>query len=244
LNAFQVAYHHATAHGVLTAVHLPDTAEPVPEHVLNQLHPAEAEVARTLKGYRQPQFVGGRLALRRACEQVGVRPAALLSDERGAPLLPNGLAGSVSHKRTIAVGMVARDIEGTLGVDIEDYGPARPSIEEHILVPEEREALAAEPEDRKWIGLLLRFSIKESIYKALDPYVHRYVGFHEAVVSPDLHGQAAVRLQLAKGEGPFLVDARYRWLHGRLLTSVRIQRSVRQPLPSPPPGHTIVDPTT
>jgi 4'-phosphopantetheinyl transferase EntD len=227
---FSVAYHHATAHGVLTAVHLPDSPDPVPEHILASLPSAEAAHARTLRGYRQPQFVGGRIALRRACEQVGVRPTALLSDDRGAPVLPTGLSGSISHKRTIAVGMVARDIDGTLGVDIEEYAPARPTIEEHILVEEEQVAIADLAPDRKWMALLLRFSIKESIYKALDPHVRRHVGFHEAIVHPDLHGLASVRLQLANGEGPFKVDARYTWLHGRLLTSVRIQPTPTAPL--------------
>ena len=169
------------------------------------------------------QFVGGRLALRRACEQLGVRPDRILPNERGAPIVPRGLVGSISHKRDIAIGMVASSGEGTLGVDIEDYGPPRPSIEASILRPAEREAIADLDEERKWIAILTRFSIKESIYKALDPYVHRYVAFEEAEVTPDLHGWAAVDLHLANGEGPFEVEARYEWLHGRLLTSVRIR---------------------
>ncbi len=70
---------------------------------------------------------------------------------------------------------------------------------------------------------MLRFSIKESIYKALDPYVHRYVGFHEAEVHPDLQGTARVELRLKNGEGPLQVDARYHWIRGRILTSVRIR---------------------
>ncbi len=118
--------------------------------------------------------------------------------------------------------MVAHARDGSLGVDVEEYAPARLGIASHVLTECEEREIAQMPDDRKWISLLIRFSIKESIYKAVDPFVRRYVGFHEAIVAPDLHGRAAVELQLKNGEGPFEVDARYEWLHGRLLTSVRI----------------------
>ncbi len=223
LDSFTVAYHHATPHGVLSAVHIPDAPDPVPEAVLERLPGAEAQHARTLRGFRQVQFVGGRIALRAAASQLGVQPPPILATDRGAPDLPRGFTGSVSHKRTIAVGMVGRSHMGILGVDIEDYGPPRPAIAKKILRPEELAALSGLGEAEHWMGVLMRFSIKESIYKALDPYVGRYVGFSEASVAPDLRGRAAVTLHLEKGEGPFEVDARYEWLTGRLLTSVRIR---------------------
>ncbi len=231
---FTVAFTHATPHGVLTAIHIPDSPDPVPDGVLATLPAAESEHARGLRGYRQVQFVGGRIALRESCLVMGVRSGAILSDDRGAPLIPAGLAGSVSHKATLAVSMVARDGLGTLGVDLEDYGPQRLGIGPRVLTAVELAAIADHPTDRRWFGILVRFSLKEAIYKALDPYVHRYVGFHEAEVTPDVHGLAAVTLRLTPpagpdgvaraAEGPFEVDARYDWLHGRLVTSVRIRR--------------------
>lgn len=233
MQPFTVAFHHATAHGVMTAVHIPDSPDPVPEAVLAQLLPEEAAFARTLGGYRQPAFVGGRLALRRAAEQLGWKVPPVLSDDRGRPVLPKELAGSVSHKRTLAVGMVSPAAGGTLGVDLEEYGPARLGIAEHVLTERERAAIAPLPDDRRWIALLLRFSVKEAIYKALDPHVRRYVGFHEAEVEPDLHGAAHVRLALAQGEGPFEVEAQYGWVAGRLLTSARI-RAAAGSLADPP----------
>jgi 4'-phosphopantetheinyl transferase EntD len=220
---YEIAFHHATPHGVITAVHLPETPDPVPESILSGLPPAEVALARTLQGFRQPQFVGGRIALRRACEQLGIRPPPILSDDRGAPILPAGLAGSVSHKRNLAVGMASHDTLGTLGVDLEDYEPFRLGIAEHVLVAEELDAIRDLPDARRWIAMLVRFSIKESVYKALDRHVRRYVGFHEAIVHPDLQGGVEVRLALEQGEGPFVVDARFEWLYGRLLTSARIR---------------------
>jgi enterobactin synthetase component D len=178
---FDVAFHHASAHGVMTAIHIPDSPDPVPESVLSTLPPAEAAFARTLRAYKQVSFVGGRIALRTAATQLGHQVGPILPDDGGGPTLPAGLA------------------------------------------LEERTAISELPENRRWIALLVRFSIKESIYKALYPYVRRYVGFHEALVEPDVQGSAKVELRLAKGEGPFRVEARYEWLHGKLLTSARIK---------------------
>lgn len=170
--------------------------------------------------------------MRAACRQLGVRPAPILSDAHGAPVLPEGLVGSISHKRTLAVAMVARDRGGTLGVDLEDYGPPRLSILDKILTPAELEQVLGLREERQWISALIRFSIKESIYKALHPLVHRYVDFHEAEVWPDLQGRARVDLRLERGEGPFHTDARFEWMYGRLLTSVRLR-----PEPCAQPGN-------
>jgi len=192
---------------------------------MERLHPAERAHAVKLRRFRLVQYVGGRLAMQSALRQIGVAQSAVLSDARGAPVLPPGTTGSISHKRTIAVAMVCLSKGHTLGVDIEDYGPARLAIAPKVLRPEELDAIAHLPDPQRWMATLLRFSIKESIYKALDPWVRRFVDFHEAHVVPDLAGRANVTLHLARKEGPFTVDARYEWLRGRLLTSVRIRNT-------------------
>lgn len=230
---FSIAFHLATPHGVATGVHLPDGPDPVSTEVLSALHPDEALHAVELKGYRQPQFVGGRLALREARRQLGLPLGPILPDDRGAPAMPDGFTASISHKRTLAVAMVARDHDGTLGIDLEERAPSRLRIAERILRPEELAAIAELGETERWHALLLRFSLKESIYKALDPWVRRYVGFHEALVDVGRDGEADVTLELKGGEGPFQVDARYHWLPSRVLTSVRI-RPVDATSPAPP----------
>lgn len=220
---FNLAFHHATPHGIVAAFNIPDSPDPVPDAVMERLHPDEARFAREQKGYRQVQFVGGRLAARQAASQLRIDLPPLLSTERGAPDAPEGLRISISHKRELALAMVSLAGPFQLGVDLEDYGPARPKIAEKVLTPPElAEVRSIEDPTAQWIDTLLRFSIKESIYKAIDPYVGRYVAFKEAIVRPDLEGRAKVELGLSNNEGPFWVDARYEWLHGHLLTSVRL----------------------
>jgi phosphopantetheine--protein transferase-like protein len=206
---------------VLSAVHLAGAPDPVPEEVLARLGPGEQALARTLGGYRQDAFVGGRLAIHAAASQLGRQLPDVLPDERGAPIWPRGLTGSVSHKGTLAIALLAVGHGETIGVDLEDYAPARPAIERRVLTPEELDAIADLDGERRWIATALRFSLKESVYKALAPVVRRYIGFDEAIVTPDLRGEAEVVLRLSGGEGPFELDARYAWLRGRILTSVR-----------------------
>lgn len=226
-----VPFSHAgtvtTPHGVARTIHLPNAADPVPDSVLSRLPREEAEHARTLGGFRQVSFVGGRLALRAAMRAAGVPDEPVLPDERGTPILPRGWTGSVSHKRTLAIGMVARSAAGTLGIDLEDLDPPRLGVAPRVLRPAELAHLDALPEDRRWIALLLRFSTKESIYKALDPYVRRWVGFEEAEVHPGLDCHSEVTLHLTRSEGPFDVDARFHWMPRHVLTTVRIRPASR-----------------
>jgi phosphopantetheine--protein transferase-like protein len=230
MSLYEVAFLHALPHGIAVGVHIPTEKLPVPERILDALHPDEAAIAQSLDGFRKIQFVGGRIAVREALYHLGQGHGPLVRTERGAVQLPPNLAGSISHKGPLALAMVAKRDQGTLGVDLEEYLPARPQIERKVLRPEEMEAVALLPEDRRWIAILIRFSIKEAIYKALDPYLQRYIGFDEVQVTPDLEGKAVVQLHLNTTEENFQVDANYTWLRGRLLTSVRIYKRTVTPL--------------
>lgn len=224
---FTTAFVEAISHGVVAAVHLPDSPEPVPDHVLSRLQPEERDLAAEMRAYRQVSWAGGRLALHHAVRQLGERGVGVPSGPRGEPMLPRGLAGSVSHKRTLAVAIAARASHGTLGVDLEHLVPARDGIAERVLTGEELAAVRALPPERQWVATVLRFSMKEAIYKALHPHVNRYVDFSEAAVVPDVDGTCQVRLSLAGGEGPFRIEARYYWLPGQVLASVRIRPTRR-----------------
>ena len=70
--------------------------------------------------------------------------------------------------------------------------------------------------------MLTRFSAKESLYKALDPFLQRYVRFQEAEVSSRPDGSSEVTLLLSS-PAPAL-SARAAWmLHGaHLITFAKI----------------------
>ena len=189
MGAFEVAFVRALPHGLCVGIALPEE-DAGSGAALGRLLPAERAHAEALAPARRTTFVGGRLALREALVRARLEAPAVLPDARGAPILPPGIAGSISHKRTLAVALVARG-EATLGVDVELFDRLpRVDIARHVLADDE---LAEVTDVRQ---LLVRFSIKEALYKAIDPHVHRYVGFKEVSVRPSPDGQVAVALRL------------------------------------------------
>ncbi len=216
----------ALPHGIAAGVHLPAGSSPVPTEVLAQLHPDERALARTMGGFRQVQFVGGRLALGQIFPELGVRRRGVLSNRHGAPELPAGVVGSVSHKSDLAVAMLCRGTHG-LGIDLEDTDRDRPGVARRVLRAEELAAVEALPPDRQWRDTVLRFSTKEAVYKALHPFLERYIGFGEVAVWPCPDGEDRVEPFLSPGEGPFQFDARHYWVDSRVLTTVHVRLEPR-----------------
>lgn len=211
--------------GICVGVSLPaDGAFELPE----MLHPGERAFGRALPEARRAGWVGGRIALRAALAAVGVEaPEPMLSSPRGAPLLPSGTVGSVSHKRQIAVALCARaaDPRATVGIDVEALRPLRADIAPRVLTPDELGGIPAGGPERD-AAVLLRFSAKEAIYKALNPWVQRFVAFHEATVARAADGALTGRLALAGGEGPFAVELHHAQVAGEaglVLVAARVR---------------------
>lgn len=207
-------------HGVLVAVAIAE------ELSLDALHPDELAIAQGLRGVRQKTFVAGRIALGHALAEVGAPRVAVPSDERGAPVLPTGFVGSISHKGDRAIALAAAGDEHR-GVDLEVIKPIRDGIAEMILTAEE---LARIGEDRSF-ATLASFSVKESIYKAIAPTLRRYVAFHEAiVVLPErdeiraTFARVQVSLQLANGEQAPRVEATITERDGEIISTARVVR--------------------
>jgi enterobactin synthetase component D len=219
---FASAFVTALPHGIVAGVHLPPTPNPVPTEVLARLHPDERAHAVTLGGFRQVQFVGGRLAMGELFSELGLRRSAVLTDAHGAPTLPASVAGSITHKNDLAIAMLARGAPG-LGVDLEETDRDRPGVAARVLRPEELAAVAALPPERQWRETAIRFSVKEAIYKALHPFLLRYIGFGEVAVWPTPDGLDRIDPFLAPHEGPFVFDARHYWVENRVLATVRVR---------------------
>lgn len=215
--AFRVIIEQSLPHGHVAAVLLPFAS---PEKNLDEalaegersLHAAERELAHNLAVPRRLSFVGGRVALRAALSAVSpaTREHPVLRTLRGAPLLPPGILGSVSHKRRLAVALAAlptREIN-TVGIDIEEI-PDEADLLRHDLAPkiltpfERRELITLESRDALAYreAVRLRFALKEAVYKAIDPHVQRYVRFQEVEVLPDSTGATEVRFSLPEFQG-------------------------------------------
>jgi 4'-phosphopantetheinyl transferase EntD len=195
----------ALGHGACVIVELADL-----DAALAGLPPDEQARAHALGPGRRGGYVAGRAALHQALGSM----LPIGTDDRGAPILPAGWVGSVSHKGAFAAALVALAGAGHVGVDLERAEPPRADIARRILTAREQAALPIGTDDRGRAATL-RFSIKEAIYKAIDPYVRRYVEFTE--VELELRGDA-VTVTTAL---PFAIEATWREHAGHWLTTAR-----------------------
>ena len=191
---FSVVFDLQLAHGLCSGVHIPPWQGALPDEALGRLSGEEQRYATALAQGRQSTWVAGRIAMRRALQRLGVKADSTLPDDRGAPILPSTVVGSISHKRTLAVAMVSEAAGWTLGVDLEDHSAPVKGIARRVLTPREKDEIDRLSEAGRSRAVLLRFSLKEAIYKAIDPFVKRYVGFREVSVWPADNGSAAVAI--------------------------------------------------
>ncbi len=182
-----------------------------------RLHPDEAALVAAMLPTRRATFVAGRIAMRDAMQTALATHAPtdarypILRTDRGAPVLPSTVAGSVSHKHDAALALMQPMAHHTVrvGVDLEhrptERDLARPSIAKRILTAPELDALAQlhhEPLLQRE-RVILSFAIKEAIYKAIDPTVQRYVRFTEVALAFTEENRVRVSLllpELANGE--------------------------------------------
>lgn len=193
-------------------------------------------------------FMGGRIAMRRALSTLYLHmevyqlsgfltfadpvqappiPGPILANEHGAPVLPKGFTGSISHKENLAAAVALNmhsmfGRSGHIGIDIEKItNKAALNLAKRVLTDDERASLdglnglfSIEEE------IMLRFSFKESIYKALHPQLQRYIEFHEAEVYPKPGGKVELKFKIKTGE-QFDYHAEWRFIrNGYWLTCV------------------------
>jgi 4'-phosphopantetheinyl transferase EntD len=205
---------------------------------------AEWQMTEALPPRRRRPWIAGRAAIRIALAREGMEAPAVGHDDRGAPVLPAGCAGSISHKEVrradeadaeaswapgdvAAVALVRREFAARLGVDVELDRRLSADIASRVLTGGEETGIAGMDQAMRSREVLLRFSAKEAIYKAVDPYVRRYVGFKEVGVTPRPDGSADVTWHLdpqENNEGLFDASVLWRRVSGLVVTMARVGR--------------------
>jgi 4'-phosphopantetheinyl transferase EntD len=214
-------------HGRCVGIRIPDLPDAVEALAESMLPALERNAHSTRFAVRRRAWVGGRVALRRTLTLLDIEAPAILSDDRGAPMLPSGVAASISHKDWIAVALVARETEARVGVDVETDVEPSSAIASRVLAGDELCEVQALDSTVRLREVLVRFSAKEAVYKALDPFVRRYVGFKEVSISLLPTGDAVVRSQLRAKEGPFAIGVTWRRHDGLVLTTARVAPALR-----------------
>lgn len=129
---------------------------------------------------RRAEYLAGRHAARQLLREAGYSGTVATGADR-APVWPIGCWGSISHTEKWAIAILTPHHSGLrLGVDIETF---RPDIIRKIATTfttaDERDVLAASHLPYE-TALLIVFSAKESLFKALYPLVQHIFGFEAA----------------------------------------------------------------
>ena len=245
---FQVAFRLDLPHGRCVGVALPESSgqgaaeegdgveASIAPAVLGALPEAERRHVEALAPARRASWVGGRLALRAALADLSCDAGPILATPRGAPLVPPLARGSISHKRSLAVGLaaLARDqdpvAEGAawqIGIDLERVVAGHSGVAGYVLRPEERERLPPPDDPARTEEILFAFSAKEAIYKALDPFLGRYVSFREVAVARAADGSARATFHLRPEAPPAAFEVGLHWLRRDefILTTARVRRA-------------------
>ncbi|MET9341900.1 4'-phosphopantetheinyl transferase superfamily protein [Nonomuraea sp. NPDC003804] len=183
-----------------------------------RLFPEEEAVVARAVAKRREEFATVRGCARKALAELGLPPLPILPGERGAPIWPPGVVGSMSHCLGYRVCALARerDIE-TVGVDAEPNAALPKRVLDAVSDAAERARIAvleaARPEVA-WDRLL--FCVKEAVYKAWFPLTRRWLAFSQASVSIDAAGtfSARVLIEGTTPDGRRLTGFEGRWLAG------------------------------
>src|SRR5215831_10949435 len=105
----EIAFDLALEHGKCVGVRIPSAEEALRALAGEVLSPEEQARAGAMPLPRRRTWVGGRAAMREALAREGLSDVSVPSDPRGAPVLPTGIAGSITHKEGLAAALVARE---------------------------------------------------------------------------------------------------------------------------------------
>lgn len=194
-----------------------------------ELFPQERVALGQAVEKRRREFITARACARAALERLGLPPSPIATGERGEPLWPAGVVGSITHCAAYRACAVARvDELAGVGIDAEPHAPLPAGVIGQIARSEELPLLARLAREEPavhWDRLL--FCAKEAVYKVWFPIARCWLGFEDAVLEIDPTGRTFdARLLVrwpAAGAG-FSQVLRGRWLvrDGLLLAAIAL----------------------
>ncbi|MER6521611.1 4'-phosphopantetheinyl transferase [Streptomyces sp. NPDC060334] len=206
---------------------------------LADLHPEEELLVAGAEDGRRREFATVRRCAREALGKLGVAPAPILRDPKGAPRWPVGFVGAMTHCQGYRAAVVAPAGKvAALGIDAEPNLPLRSrGVADLVTVEGERAwlpELAARRPEVQWERLL--FSAKESVYKVWYPLTGRWLDFQDAEITVDpawstFHARLLVPgpeidgVRLDSFDGGWLVR------DGLIVTAITVPRPAPRPAP-------------
>lgn len=187
-----------------------------------QPHPAEEHLISKSVEKRRRDFIGARYCARQALAQLGEPAVAIGKGERGAPVWPTGVVGSLTHCDGYRAAALAHRLRfRSVGIDAEPHEALPEGVLGSVSLAAERQWLDNTVSELHLDRLL--FCAKEATYKAWFPLTNRWLGFEDARIAFTIDAATAetgtgtfrsdllVPGQTADG-GPPLTSLDGRWL--------------------------------
>ena len=181
---------------------------------------------------RQAEFLAERLCHRKALQQqTGLADLPTQQANSRIPLWPLHSCGSMTHSQGICAAIVGNSkIWQSLGLDLEKPMPqARAQrLARAILTSDEYATYCELDTAQQAQRLTLTFSLKESLFKALNPLTGMYFGFQDAqVVAIDSASTGHARLALNKSlseqwRAGCELEGQFSLLHGSVLSLIAV----------------------
>jgi 4'-phosphopantetheinyl transferase EntD len=144
---------------------------------------------------RRNEFYAGREAARIALSNCDLPLCVIPVGVNRSPSWPVGIIGSISHSDKWALAVVSNLSSNftccALGIDIESDEPLPSDLIDIICSVKEREHLLL-LDTKAFCPFKLTFSLKESVFKSLHPYVSTYFDFKDVVIYINIESQTAV----------------------------------------------------
>lgn len=181
---------------------------------------------------RQAEYLSARLCARQALLlQTGLAGLPSQQENSRAPTWPAQSCGSISHSHGISAAIVGDSQHWqSLGLDIEK--PLKPEraqrLSSSILTPAEQEYYQSLDQHSAVWYLTYVFSVKESLFKALNPLTGVYFTFQDAqVLDFNIAERGSLRLRLCKQLSSAWqvgseLDGQFARLHGSAITLVGV----------------------
>ena len=175
------------------------------------LHPlAQALVSHSVD-IRKAEFGDARWCAHQALSDLGEwNHEPILRGERGMPLWPRDITGSMTHTEGFRAAVVAPKTHvRSMGLDAEPAQPLPREVISSIARPGEMPQLERLQDEGIECADRLLFCAKEATYKAWFPMTHRWLGFEEAEIDIRSDGSFVSYLLVRPTPVPFISG---RWM--------------------------------
>ncbi len=192
--------------------------------------PAERSLIERAVEKRRREFTTARHCARQALSQLGIDPVPIMRGDRGMPLWPDQVVGSMTHCDGYRAAVVGYSLQvRSLGIDAEPHEGLPDGVLDATSIAAERTALATRPTGLHWDRLL--FCAKEATYKAWFPLTGRWLGFEDAHITFEQDGptsgtfssQILIDGSVTDGGAPLLhLPGRWMIENGLIMTSISL----------------------